>query len=120
MQAGVAERLEVVVAVRRAVGVVARAVVAGQAVVVGRAIATLGVVAVAEAGVQLVFHGQLWDSFYRVLGTRCHQSAQNFLSVALSTFQPNCLFSFFFLFSLHYCPAVMSVNNADANFFVFL
>jgi len=79
MRDGEAERPEVVVAVRRAVGVVARAAVVGRAVVVVRAVATLGVVvAVAEAGVQLVFHG-----------------------------------------SLHYCPAVMSINNADANFFIF-
>ena len=99
MRDGEAERPEVVVAVRRAVGVVARAAVVGRAVVVVRAVATLGVVvAVAEAGVQLVFHGQLCGSFYRVLGTRCHQSAQNFLSVVLSTFQLNCLFSFYFSF----------------------
>ena len=71
------------------------------------AVVTLAVVAAlvvaglalgAEELEQLGYHGQQPDNFRTVLGTKYHQSAQNFLSVVLSTFQLDCLFSFSFSF----------------------
>jgi hypothetical protein len=99
--AGLADWQEVVVAVQWAAGVVTQAAAVGWAAVV----ATLEVaVAVVEAGVhlQLLLNVQKHGSFYMALGTRCHQSAQNFLTVVLSTFHSNCLFSvcFSFFFAL--------------------
>jgi len=88
---------EVVVAVQWAAGAEARAVgVAGLA-----AVATLGVaVAVAEAGVHLGLELRSLPpgTLYMALGTRCHQSTQNFLLVVYSTFCHRCLFSFCFSF----------------------
>ncbi len=97
MWAGLADWHEVVVAVPRAAGAVTQAAAVGWAAVV----ATPEVaVAVVEAGVclQLVLNVQRHGSFYMALGTRCHQSTQNILSVVLSTFHLNRLFSFCFSF----------------------
>jgi hypothetical protein len=83
-------------------------------------LAVVGVVAGAEERLQL---GQLvlrHGNFLQLLVPDVPKVHKIFFWLLCPLLTQTVFFVFIFLLSMHYCPTVMSINNANSNIFIFL